>query len=111
MGRKKSYRLLTSPKKPERTPNRGGKRKCWTDEAMLDAMNAVRKDGVGVNAAAAQFGVPTTTLRNRLSGRVVHGNNPGPVPYLSPTEESELVEYLHSTSRVGYGKTRRAARL
>ncbi len=74
---------------------------------MLGAMNAVRKDGVGVNAAAAQLGVPTTTLRDQLSGRVVHGNNPGPAPYLLPTEESELVEYLHSTSRVGYGKTRR----
>jgi len=57
-----------------------------------------------VNAAAAQFGVPPSTLRDWLSGRVVHGTRPGPATYL---EETQLVEYLTSTSKVGYGKTRK----
>ena len=104
--KKKSYRLVTSPKKPERPPNHPSKRRCWSNEAMLGAMDAVQKDGVGVNVAAAQFGVPPSTLRNCLSGQVVHGTNPGPVRYLTRSEESELVEYLHSTSKIGYGKTR-----
>jgi len=74
---------------------------------MLGAIDAVKKDGTGVNAAAAQFGVPPSTLRDRLSGRVVHGTHPGPAPYLEKDEETQLVEYLTSTSKVGYGKTRK----
>ena len=54
MGRKKkSYRVVTSPKKLECLPNRPAKRRCWRNEAMLGAMDAVQKDGMGVNAAAA----------------------------------------------------------
>ena len=49
---------------------------------------------------------PPTTLKNRLSGRVVDGTNPGPVPYLNNTEEKELQEYLIQANKVGYGKTR-----
>jgi len=60
-----------------------------------------------VNAAAAQFGVPPSTLRDRLSGRVVHGTRPGPAPYLEKGEETQLVEYLTATSKVGYDKTRK----
>ena len=64
---------------------------------MLGVMDTLQKDRMGVNVAAAQFGVPHSTLRNHLSGQVVHDTNPGPVPYLTRSEESELVEYLHST--------------
>ena len=74
------------------------------NEAMLGAIDAVNKDGTGVNAAAAQFGVPPSTLRDWLSGWVVHGTHPGPAPYL---EETQLVEYLTYTSKVGYGQTRK----
>ena len=73
---------------------------------MLGAIDAVKKDGTGVNAAAAQFGVPPSTLRDRLSGQVVHGTRPGVAPYLAKEEETQLAEYLASTSKVGYGKTR-----
>ena len=55
-------------------------------------MDAVQKDRMGANVAAAQFGVPPSTLHNCLSGQVVHGTNPGPVPYLTRSEESELVK-------------------
>ena len=74
---------------------------------MLGAIDAVKKDGTGVNAAAAQFGVLPSTLRDRLSSRVVHGTRPGPAPYLEKDKETQLVEYLTSTSKVGYGKTRK----
>lgn len=59
-----------------------------------------------INAAARGHGVPPTTLKNRLSGRVVDGTNPGPVPYLNNEEEHDLEEYLRQANKVGYGKTR-----
>ena len=42
-----------------------------------------------VNAAAAQFGVPPSTLRDRLSGQVVHGTRPGVVSRASPSHSCE----------------------
>jgi transposase-like protein len=74
---------------------------------MDAAIKAVLRETAGsINAAARDHGVPPTTLKNRLSGRVIHGTNPGPIPYLSSMEEEELVEYLREANRAGYGKTR-----
>ena len=73
---------------------------------MLAAIEAV-ENGYGVNQAAKEHGVPKSTLKDRLSGRVVHGTNPGPRPYLNKQEEDELADYLVQTAQVGYGKTRR----
>ena len=105
--RKKSVRVVSSPLKPAKGPNRPHVFRRWKNEAMLGAIEAVKGGELGVNAAAREFGVPASTLRDRLSGCITHGVNPGPQPYLLPGEESELAEYLTSTSKVGYGKTRR----
>ncbi len=60
---------------------------------MEAAMNAVvDSTAESINSAATEHGVPITTLKNRLSGRLVHGTNSGPVPYLSKIEETELVK-------------------
>ncbi len=48
---------------------------------------------MGVNRAALEFGVPRTTLKDRIAGRVVHGTNIGPRKYLSLEEEQELVNF------------------
>ena len=60
-----------------------------------------------VKRAADDHGVPVSTLRDRISGRVVHGTKPGPKPYLSGEEEKELSSFLKSRANVGYGKTRK----
>jgi len=75
---------------------------------MTAAMEAVQ-DGTAksINQAARQHGVPASTLKDRLSGRVIHGTKPGLVPYLSSKEEDELAVYLVEASKLGYGKTRR----
>lgn len=62
---------------------------------------------MGVSRAAREFGVPASSLRDHLAGRVTHGVNPDAKPYLSSKEESELAVYLTTTSKAGYGKTRR----
>ena len=79
----------------------------WSDESMKNAIAAVRAGGVGVNQAARNFDIPPTTLKDRLSGRVEHGKNFGPVPYLTAAEEDELVEFLTKCAAMGLGKTKR----
>ena len=73
---------------------------------MLGAMNAVAEGEMGINRAALEFGVPSTTLKDRIAGHVVHGSKSGPKPYLHHEEELELVKFLINCSKMGYGKTR-----
>ena len=56
---------------------------------MLGALKAETEGTMGVNRAA---GVPKTTLKDRVSGRMQHGCKPGKSAYLSSSEEEELVE-------------------
>ena len=59
-----------------------------------------------MNRAALEHSVPRTTLKDRLSGRIIHGSNIGPKPYLTQDEEKELAKFLINCFKMGYGKTR-----
>ena len=83
------------------------KLKQWSNESLVKAMEAVCSEGMRINKAASVFEVPPTTLKDRLSGRVKHGVNPGPTPYLSKVEEAELTSFLIQSSGIGFGKTNR----
>ena len=65
------------------------KRKQWSNDAMVAALEAV-KNGIPIKRAALDHGVPRSTLQDRCHGRVVHGTKPGPQAYLSHSEETEL---------------------
>ena len=74
---------------------------------MEQAMLSAAKGQMSANKAADLHGVPHSTLKDRLSGRVVHGTNPGPKPYLTRNEEMELSTHLIQAASIGLGKTRR----
>ena len=72
---------------------------------MLQAMNAVEKEGVSVRKASEMFGVPKSSLHDRTSGKVQHGSRAGRMPYLTPKEEKELVNFLLKCASMGYPHT------
>ena len=82
------------------------KRKQWSDQSMRLAMEAVKSGRSSITHAATLHGIPRQTLHDRISGRVRHGNNPGPRPFLSSSEEKDLANFLIDSSKVGYGKSR-----
>ena len=104
MPRKRSWRKR-SKSAPPHLQMRPKKRKQWTKEQMTRALDAA-SDGTPANKTAIMYGVPKSTLKDRLSGRVEHGRNPGPRPYLDTSEERELTDFLVSSAECGYGKTR-----
>lgn len=69
-------------------------------------MEAASSGTVSINKASELYGVPKSTLKDRLSRHVVHGTKPGPKPYLCPDEEKELIDHLTKLSDVGLPKTR-----
>lgn len=80
--------------------------KKWDDAAMVGALAAVNR-GESVRRAALKFGIPKSTLEDRVSGKVVHGVKSGPHSYLSLSEEEELVSFLLGCAAVGYPRTRK----
>ena len=72
---------------------------------MTRAIDAVKSGRMGINQAALEYAIPSTTLKDRLAGRVIYGIKMGAKPYLSNQEEQELVEFL--CAKMAYGKTRR----
>ena len=80
--------------------------KEWNNESMVAAIKAA-EEGQSLSRAARDHGVSKTTLHNRVSGRVLHGVNSCPKPYLNSVEEKELGTYLKHCAKIGYGKTQR----
>ena len=79
------------------------KRKQWSNESMVAAMKSVMDENTPISQAAEMHGVPKSTLHNRISGNVTHGDKPGP-DLLSPAEEEELSNFLVEVAQAGYGK-------
>ena len=73
---------------------------------MCLAMEAVKEKLSSISQAAREYGVPYTTLYDRLSGKIAHEANPGPRPYLSKCEENDLSTFLVEVAKSGYGKSR-----
>ena len=61
---------------------------------MMEAMKAVSDKKITIRGAAKKYGVPYSTLKDRIHGRVRHGTKPGVKTALSPEEEEDLVQYI-----------------
>ena len=67
--------------------------KSWNDECMKLAILGV-SEGMSVRRAAYEFGVPKSTLQDRISGRVGLDAKSGPERYLNDSEEEKLVNFV-----------------
>ena len=70
------------------------------------AIDACTREGIAIREAAIRFGVPKSTLGDRISGRVLVGSTSGPKPYINIEEEGELVRFLLRRSAIWYPKSR-----
>ena len=64
-------------------------------------------EGQAVRRVALNYGIPKSTLRDKISGRVTIGSRSGPTPYLSSEEEDELVSFLNGCSLIVYAYTKK----
>ncbi|CAL1530445.1 unnamed protein product [Lymnaea stagnalis] len=94
----------SSPAPPARVVK---KRRLYSKEALQAAYKAVKDSSISVNAAAKQYGVPLTTLRDRVDGRIsIDTTRPGPPLLMAKEEESEIAHFLQTMARYGYRYTR-----
>ncbi len=86
--------------------NRPNVYKPWSEDNLYRAFLFHTEEGVSVRHAAERFGVPKSTLQDRVSGRVPFGKRSGPIKFLSDEEEVELVDFLCGCAAVGYPKSK-----
>ena len=111
---RKKFRTARRQAKAKPAPPKAApicKRKQWSEESMTAALNEFKKGIYPINKIAVLYGVPKSTLHDRISGRVRHGTKPGPSPYLDHTEEQELADHLITVAKIGYGKTRKEVKM
>jgi hypothetical protein len=77
--------------------------KTYNKEKITKAQEAVQK-GISVRRAAEEYGIPKSTLHDRIVGKV--GSKSGPRRYLDSCEEIELLNFLSHCSSLGYSRTR-----
>ena len=77
----------------------------YSPEQMEKAVSAVLQNQLSICAAAELYGVPKSTLGDRISGRVLPGTASGAVRYLADSEEEELAEFIVGCASIGYPKT------
>jgi hypothetical protein len=69
------------------------KKGTWTNATLKQAMDAITDHGMKVRTAARTFGIPPTSLRDHLYGKVV-GRKRGSKTVLKEEEEQKLLKYL-----------------
>ena len=77
----------------------------WDEDSMQAAYDAA-VGGLPVASAARMYGVPRTTLIDRLQGRVRMGAKWGKDTALPPELEIVLVDYLKYMSQRGFPLTK-----
>ena len=81
--------------------------KSWNEDKLRQACMEVQH-GHSVRQAAEtyMYGVPKSTLQDRVSGRVPFGAKSGPPSYsLTEEEEDELDSFLTSCASLGYARS------
>jgi transposase len=69
---------------------------------MKQAVEAIEKRETSVRKAAELYGVPRSTLHDKVSGKTAEDARSGPQSYLSLEEEEELTSFLLQAANIGF---------
>ncbi|XP_071078645.1 uncharacterized protein [Haliotis cracherodii] len=77
----------------------------YTQEALLNAYNAVKEGKMSTRKAAKKFSIPFTTLLDRVAGRFevnTYMATSGPRPLISRDDEQKLCLHVQFMAAIGY---------
>ena len=88
-------------------PKRHPHNRQYTTANLEAAYQSVISGKMSCRRAAEEYGIPRTTLYDKVSGKAPLKAKVGGKRYLTDDEESKLVEFLVGCASVGYAKSRR----
>lgn len=75
----------------------------YSSKSMQDALNEIRRGKMSILSASVKYGVPRSTLQDRLHGRVADGvTRMGPPTILTNNEEELLVKWCQDLAKCGF---------
>ena len=74
---------------------------------MRNAYSAVKSNEMSPTEAAEYYGIPYSTLSDRVAGRVKFNSHSGPARYLNDSEEAELVTFLCNVATMGFARSKK----
>jgi len=74
---------------------------------MVQAVEAVKSGAMSIRVAATKYGIPKSTLGDKMSGRSYLDTNIGRRPALSEAVENKIVDTVLEASKRGMGISRR----
>lgn len=75
----------------------------YSETSLAEALREVRNKTMGVRAASRAFGVPVTTLHDKIKGKTMDKiQKPGPPSVLTVVEELKIVEWLTNIAKCGF---------
>ncbi|CAH1961310.1 unnamed protein product [Acanthoscelides obtectus] len=89
---------------------RGSSRADWTEEQLKDAINAVQ-NGMSLNQASKEFGVPWSTLKRRIANGCFTKKALGGPPVLTQECEKKMVKRIIKLQKFGFAPTRTEVRI
>ena len=75
---------------------------------MLLALEQVRQGRMTQRQASLSYGVPRTTLMDKLHGRTPDECKPGPPPVISAQDEAKLNQHIKHMAEAGFPYSRKA---
>ncbi|XP_060571782.1 uncharacterized protein LOC132729962, partial [Ruditapes philippinarum] len=91
----------------KQTVTRGGSYRPYDSDNLTNAYLSVMQSEMSIRKASRFFGVPYTTLNDRVAGRVdVDVIKSGTSPLFSQEQEALLSGHLKTMSEIGYGYSR-----
>ena len=77
----------------------------WTGNEVEEAVNACHR-GMSIHHAAEFYGIPKSTIFDKLNGQTPMGRKKGPPTKLSPEPENRIEKWIIHMARIGCGQTR-----
>ena len=77
----------------------------WTENEAEEAVNACCR-GMLIQRAAEFYGIPKSTICDKLNGKMPIAQKKGPPMKLSPELEDGIEKWIIHMARIGYGQMR-----
>ena len=75
----------------------------YTEAAMQSALQDVKNSNISMRGASKKYGVPLTTLHDRISGKVSEAPKWGKPTMIPLDKENELIQYAMKRADLGIG--------
>ncbi|MEW8547693.1 MAG: helix-turn-helix domain-containing protein [Candidatus Thiodiazotropha sp.] len=73
---------------------------------LNEAVDVVKGGTMSLNKAAKVYGIPKTTIHDKVHNKYPSGNKCGAKTVLTSSEEDRICDWIIHMSKIGYGRTR-----